>query len=114
MILTAVPGSVLANLSNPRARSSIASEMKAGNTPSWYNAMPTEIKSYISSIQASTPTGCSATITGAAGATGGAGVFGENGVVGTASSSALAARATAAVAAGLSGVLGFVGLMIIL
>jgi hypothetical protein len=109
--MTGVPGSVLGELANPTARSSIASEFKAGNTPQWYINLPSEVKSYISSLQTATATGCSATTTATdeVEATGVAGVF-----VAATSSSALAAHNTAAVAAGLGGLLGFVGVMLAL
>jgi hypothetical protein len=39
------------DLAQPSLRSSIASEFKAGNTPQWYLALPTGVKSYIESLQ---------------------------------------------------------------
>jgi len=50
-IITAVPASVIVDLSQPSLRSSIASEFKAGNTPSWFLALPSDVKSYIESLQ---------------------------------------------------------------
>ncbi|KAE9372840.1 hypothetical protein N431DRAFT_467070 [Stipitochalara longipes BDJ] len=50
-IITGVPVSVLVELAQPALRSSIASEFKAGNTPQWYQTLPTAVKSYIESLQ---------------------------------------------------------------
>jgi hypothetical protein len=115
-ILTAVPASVIAQLANPNGRASIHSEFQAGNTPAWFEAMPTGVRSYILSLQENTPTGCTATPTGTgagAGQSGGAGAFNEDGQAGK-TSSALAPKATQIAAAGLGGVMGFVGLMAML
>lgn len=56
-IFTGVPQKVLIDLMNPAGRSSIASEFAAGNTPSWYNDLPTPVKSYIESIHEAIKTG---------------------------------------------------------
>ncbi|KAB8232582.1 uncharacterized protein BDW43DRAFT_320054 [Aspergillus alliaceus] len=50
-IVQNVPPSVLAQLVIPAQRSSIASEFQAGHTPSWYNALPTGVKSYLSAVK---------------------------------------------------------------
>ena len=120
MILTAVPGSVLGQLANGAGRSSISAAMAAGSTPEWYAAMPTEVKSYISSLNANKGTGCTtpptktASAENKAGATGGAGVFvDENGDLQTSTSSDFAA-ATQVAKGGLAGVVAFVGLMAVL
>lgn len=120
MILTAVPGSILGNLANANGRSAISDAFKAGNTPSWYQAMPTEVQSYISSLNANKGTGCTtpptktASAVAKAGATGGAGVFvDENGNLATSTSSDFA-QATQVAKGSLAGVLAFVGLMVVL
>ena len=120
MILTAVPGSVLGQLANGAGRSSISAAMAAGSTPEWYAAIPTQVKSYISSLNANKGTGCTtpptktASAEGVAGATGGAGVFvDENGDLQTSTSSDFAA-ATQVAKGGLAGVVAFVGLMAVL
>lgn len=115
-MLTAIPGSILGQLGNAGARSSIASAFKAGETPSWYNDLSPEIKNYVLSVQTHATTGCTPRQTddgtgtgGAAGAN--ANVAGDKG--GTSTSEALASRPTAAIV-GLSGALGMLGLMLAL
>lgn len=106
-ILTAVPASVLVQLVNSSARSSIAGEFKAGNTPAWYQALPSDVKNYIVNVQVH------ATLvpTAAAAATGGnPDPTSTNNTPTTSTSTALASRQTAAVFASLSGVLGILGL----
>lgn len=115
-MLTAVPGSILGQLGNAGARSSIASAFKAGTTPSWYENLAPEIKSYVLSVQTRATTGCAPTPTDDGTGTGGAAgpnakVGGDKG--GTSTSKALASRPTAAIV-GLSGALGMLGLMIAL
>ena len=126
MILTAVPGSVLGQLAAGNGRSSISAEFKAGNTPAWYAAMPTEVQSYIVSLNDNKGTGCTAPPTTAAatgsaassaakaGATGGAGVFvDDSGNLATSTSSDFA-QATQVAKGSLAGVIAFVGLMVVL
>lgn len=55
--MTGVPAFVLVQLINPSGRSSIAAEFMAGAAPSWYQALPSPVKSYIISIQAAIATG---------------------------------------------------------
>ncbi|KAL5348917.1 hypothetical protein ACLOAV_006342 [Pseudogymnoascus australis] len=119
-MLTAVPGSILGQLGNAGARSSIASAFKAGTTPSWYESLSPEIKSYVLSVQTRATTGCTPTPTddGTGTGTGAGGAAGPNAKVGgdkggTSTSEALASRPTAAIV-GLSGALGMLGLMIAL
>lgn len=50
VLITAVPLSVMADLVNPLSRSSLASEFQAGNTPGWYQSLPTGVKSYLSVV----------------------------------------------------------------
>lgn len=117
-MLTALPGSVLGQLGNAGARSSIASAFKAGQTPSWYNDLSPEIKSYVLSVQTRATTGCTPfpteDSTDSSGAAGGANAnVGGDKAAGTSTSSALASRPTAAIV-GVSGALGILGLMIAL
>jgi hypothetical protein len=121
-ILTALPGSVLANLANPNSRSSLASAFKAGQTPQWYINLAPDIKSYVESVETHATTGCTPTATPTADnfATGetsdgasGTGGSGSHGVTST-SSKALAARPTAAVARSISGAaMGIIGLLLL-
>ncbi|OCL13907.1 hypothetical protein AOQ84DRAFT_411041 [Glonium stellatum] len=119
-IMTGVPASVLVQLISPSGRSSIAAEFKAGATPSWYQALPSPVKSYIISIQAAIATGGNAytgtelalaiplTTTGFVGT-----VTGANAPTST-KSKGIGAHPTAAFAASLSGALGILGLAIAL
>lgn len=50
-IITAVPATVLALLMIPARRSSISSEIQAGNTPGWYESLPAEVKSHVSAMK---------------------------------------------------------------
>jgi len=56
-ILSAVPATVLAQLVNPAARASIASEFKAGKTPEWYATLPSGVKSYVGALNAQIASG---------------------------------------------------------
>lgn len=119
LMLTALPGSVIAELGNAKSRSSLASEIKAGKTPEWYVQLDPAIKSYVASVQTHATTGCSITPTPSyyevAGQTAAAdGGSGGSGGVASSTSKALAARPTAAVVGGVSGVLGVLGLLFVL
>lgn len=48
--MTDVPLSVLGELLDPNARSSLASEFKAGTTPGWYQSLPPSIRSYLNIV----------------------------------------------------------------
>ncbi|GMF69620.1 unnamed protein product [Aspergillus oryzae] len=50
-IIKNVPPSALAQLVVPAQRSALASEIDAGNTPSWYLALPSDVKSYMSEVK---------------------------------------------------------------
>jgi hypothetical protein len=50
VIVTSVPMSVLGDLLDPYARSSLASQFKAGTTPGWYQSLPPSIKSYLATV----------------------------------------------------------------
>jgi hypothetical protein len=127
-ILTALPASVIAELGNPNSRSSLASEIKAGQTPSWYMKLDPAIKSYVASVQTHATTGCSATPTpsyyvvagqtlvantGSGSSSGSSNSGGSNGVA-SSTSKALATRPTAAAVGGVSGALGILSLLFVL
>lgn len=65
--MTGVPAFVLVQLINLSGRSSIAAEFMAGATPSWYQALPSPVKSGTYSAPAIplAMTGSASTITGA-------------------------------------------------
>ncbi|CAG8246366.1 hypothetical protein PENNAL_c0009G08511 [Penicillium nalgiovense] len=50
-ILSVVPVSVIWELINPAERSSLASQFKAGTTPAWYNALPSDVQDYMSVVK---------------------------------------------------------------
>lgn len=50
-IIKNVPPSALAQLVVPAQRSALASEIDAGTTPSWYLALPTDVKSYMAEVK---------------------------------------------------------------
>ncbi|KOS47206.1 hypothetical protein ACN38_g1835 [Penicillium nordicum] len=50
-ILSVVPVSVIWELINPAERNSLASQFKAGTTPVWYSALPTDVKNYMSVVK---------------------------------------------------------------
>ncbi|KXG46619.1 uncharacterized protein PGRI_054750 [Penicillium griseofulvum] len=50
-ILSVVPVSVIWELINPVERSSLASQFKAGTTPAWYSALPSDVKDYMSVVK---------------------------------------------------------------
>ncbi|OGM41926.1 hypothetical protein ABOM_009828 [Aspergillus bombycis] len=45
------PPSALAQLVVPAQRSALASEIDAGHTPSWYLALPSDVKSYMAEVK---------------------------------------------------------------
>jgi hypothetical protein len=116
-ILTALPVSVIAELGNANSRSSLASAIKAGNTPGWFLSLDPAIKSYVESVQTHATTGCSITATptyyAVAGQTAAANSGGSDGVA-SSTSKAQGARPTAAVVGGVSGALGILGLLFVL
>jgi hypothetical protein len=100
----------MVDLMQPSLRSSIASDFKAGNTPSWYLALPTAVQSYIQALNkqvVESSYDLSATPTPAATGTGAS-------VKSTTSSKALAAQATGTVAMGLMAAAGILGVAIVL
>ncbi|CAG8888762.1 unnamed protein product [Penicillium egyptiacum] len=50
-ILSVVPVSVIWELINPAERSSLASQFKAGTTPAWYSALPSDVQDYMSVVK---------------------------------------------------------------
>jgi hypothetical protein len=50
-ILSVVPVSVIWELINPAERSSLASQFKAGTTPAWYTALPSDVQDYMSVVK---------------------------------------------------------------
>ena len=52
VLITAIPPTVLPQIIMPAGRSSLLSEFQEGNTPSWYNDLPTDVKSYFSAVAA--------------------------------------------------------------
>ncbi|KAL4952301.1 hypothetical protein BDW69DRAFT_23593 [Aspergillus filifer] len=122
-IITAVPPTVLAQLMMPSGRSSIASEFSAGNTPTWYEDLPSEVKSYVLAMKSQVAAGdvdLNTTRTPAPTSTGsteseGGSASGESGdLPATETSSGLAPHATGEVAASLLGALGLLGLAVVL
>ncbi|RDW86972.1 uncharacterized protein DSM5745_03614 [Aspergillus mulundensis] len=116
-IITAVPPTVLAQLLVPTGRSSIASEFQAGNTPSWYEDLPTDVKSYVLAMKSQVDEGdvdLNATRTPAPTSTSEGGDSAENDSPASETSSGFASHATGEVAVGLLGALGVLGLAVVL
>ncbi|KAL5337233.1 hypothetical protein BJX70DRAFT_399876 [Aspergillus crustosus] len=123
-IITAVPPTVLAQLLLPTGRSSIASDFQAGNTPSWYEDLPSEVKSYVLAIKSQVGAGnvnLSATPTEVPYASSVAEEDSDSGsenesddAPATETSEGLGARATGEVAASLVSVVGLLGLAVML
>lgn len=65
-ILSVVPVSVIWELINPPERSSLASQFKAGSTPAWYSALPSDVKSYMSVVKSQISDGALTATTGLA------------------------------------------------
>lgn len=65
-LISAMPPNVLMDLVNPARRSSLASDFKAGNTPSWYGSLPTDVKSYLSVVKKEVNNGALTATTGLA------------------------------------------------
>ncbi|OAL50087.1 hypothetical protein IQ07DRAFT_644333 [Pyrenochaeta sp. DS3sAY3a] len=56
-IFTGIPQSVIVELLNPQYVASYKSNLAAGNTPSWYAALPTDLQAYLVSINRAIATG---------------------------------------------------------
>jgi hypothetical protein len=120
MIITAVPASILVELVNPSARSAIASEFAAGNTPQWYATLPSPVKSYIEALNSqiragqvdlsATPSAFQFPVTTAS--TGKA--TGKGDSVATSTSKAVAAQVTGGVGMSVAAAVGILGLAIAL
>ncbi|KAJ5135028.1 uncharacterized protein N7515_004306 [Penicillium bovifimosum] len=63
-ILSVVPVSVIWELINPDQRSALGSQFRAGTTPAWYNALPSDVKSYMSVVKAQISDGAHTATTG--------------------------------------------------
>ncbi|KAJ5716265.1 hypothetical protein N7493_008176 [Penicillium malachiteum] len=111
-VLSAVPFTIVIDLFDASARSSMASQFTNGSTPAWYANLPSDVKQYVSVVraqisdgaltaQAASATGAAATATGTASA----------GSI--SSSSGMAAQPTVA-AASMIGALGVLGLALVL
>ncbi|OAX83925.1 hypothetical protein ACJ72_01716 [Emergomyces africanus] len=99
LFASAIPQTAFRSLLDPKGRSAIASDLKAGNTPDWFNNMPSVVKSYVSHVQVQ------ATATDMP-------VNGKGGP--TSTSTALAAKPTRVVAGGLAFAAGVLGLAVAL
>ncbi|PGG97231.1 hypothetical protein GX51_07430 [Blastomyces parvus] len=96
---TAIPQTAFKSLLDPEGRNAIASEMKAGNTPDWFNNLPSPVKSYLSHIQVQA-TATDMPVNGKGGS--------------TSTSTALAAKQTGVVTGGLVLAAGVLGLAVAL
>ncbi|KAJ5119184.1 hypothetical protein N7526_010821 [Penicillium atrosanguineum] len=110
-ILSVVPMTVIWELIDPQSRSILASQFSAGTTPSWYNSLPTDVKSYMSVVKSQISAGAlTATATATTTTTGSASAT-KNGA--TSTSSGMAAQPTA-LTASVIGALSLLGLALAL
>ncbi|KAJ5220247.1 hypothetical protein N7468_009451 [Penicillium chermesinum] len=65
-IMAVIPGAVYWDLFDPHSRSSLASQISAGNTPTWYAALPTDVKNYMTVVKAQIAGGALTATTGLA------------------------------------------------
>lgn len=95
-IMTAVPASVIIDLMNPVAQSSMQSEFQAGNTPAWYTSMPADVQSWFEAFAKEKATGSPVfTVTSTSTtATGASHETADGAAASSSSSSGLAARPT--------------------
>lgn len=115
VLITAIPPSVLPQLIMPSGRSSLLSEFQDGNTPSWYNELPTDIQSYFSAVAAKmTDEGVTIPTSVDLEFPTDLGNDGEGGGEGTSTSSGLGARPTGAIAGSLAVAAGILGAAIAL
>ena len=49
VLLTAIPPSLLASITEPAVAASLQSDFQAGNTPAWYSDLPDDVKSFVNS-----------------------------------------------------------------
>lgn len=122
-VMSAVPQSVFPDLMQAGGRRSLASDFAAGHTPEWFQALPTDVKQYLTSIAAkmtsdeiAVPTyGPLVTSGGLTLPTDEAGDSGSgSGSASSSSSTDAAARPTGAVAGGLAIAVGILGAAIAL
>ncbi|KAE8348209.1 hypothetical protein BDV28DRAFT_144080 [Aspergillus coremiiformis] len=118
VLLTAIPPASLQQFADPSARSAMMSEVSAGHLPDWYNNLPSDVKSYVSTAYQAyaEPTGTGAQATAGSPATTGAKATATSGSDShsNTSSSAAGAAPTGAIAASLVGAAGILGLAIAL
>lgn len=118
-LISAVPPTVLVDMVNPSRRSALASDFKAGNTPSWYGALPTDVKSYLSVVKKEVNNGALTATTGRAYQTTEAEVSVTTTTMASstataATSEGLAPKATSGVGVSALGALGVVGAALVL
>ncbi|KAK2778065.1 hypothetical protein FQN53_001943 [Emmonsiellopsis sp. PD_33] len=97
ILATAIPKTAFQSLVRAEGRSKLASEFQAGNTPAWYENLPSPVKSYFSHIKIQ-QTATDMPVNGK----------------GTSTSSGLAAKPTGVVAGGLAVAAGVLGLAVAL
>ncbi|KAL1954129.1 hypothetical protein VTO42DRAFT_1709 [Malbranchea cinnamomea] len=120
VLITAIPASVFPELFFQDGRNSLISEFQAGNTPDWYEALPTDIKSYLSALAAEmTSAGVTLPTSGGLGFSFPTDGFGggngdDDDGEGTSTSSGLGSRPTGAVAGSLAVAAGILGVAIAL
>lgn len=116
----AVPGSVYWDLLDPNSRRALASQISAGNTPTWYHSLPTEVKAYMTIVRSQIAGGALTATTGLAYETTAtdSSSAGATGTAGSAASSTSKGVAPAAQPTGLTvtvaGALGVLGLALAL
>ncbi|KAI1951225.1 hypothetical protein LOZ57_001780 [Ophidiomyces ophidiicola] len=116
VLATAIPPGVRSSIeANPtnalNFNSELHSSLKAGNTPSWYNNLPSDVKSYLNQIGGFTPTGSSSQTGGSASRP--TSNPSQSNTPARASGN-IAPRATGAIAASFAGVAGLLGVAIML
>lgn len=63
-VFAAVPASVLLDLLDPSKRTDLASELKAGSTPAWYQSLPPDVKNYMGTVRSQISEGALTKTTG--------------------------------------------------
>ncbi|KAJ5769414.1 hypothetical protein N7520_003973 [Penicillium odoratum] len=111
-ILAVIPLPVVGELMDAQSRSSLASQLQAGTTPTWYASLPTDAKNYVSAVRLQIQNGAVTATTGVGtGAAVAAGTATATAAM-TSTSSGMAAQATAFSA--MIGALGVLGLALAL
>lgn len=110
-----VPPTALAQIIIPAQRKELASSFKAGNTPDWYQSLPTDVKSYLSVVKTQLREGALTATHAAATQTPTPVTTGEGGAAASTSSEGTAARPTGAgVLVSGMGALGVLGVALVL